>query len=66
MKFTESYAKNSQLAVNRKEPISLHDNARLHVSQRTLQKLKKLSYETLPPPPYLPDRLQLIATFSST
>uniref|UniRef100_A0A1I7X5N9 Histone-lysine N-methyltransferase SETMAR n=1 Tax=Heterorhabditis bacteriophora TaxID=37862 RepID=A0A1I7X5N9_HETBA len=38
--------------VNRKGPILLHDNARPHVSQMTLQKLNELAYETLPYPTY--------------
>ena len=41
--------------VNMKGSILLHDNARLHVAQLTLQKLNKLGYETLPHPPYSPD-----------
>jgi histone-lysine N-methyltransferase SETMAR len=40
--------------VNRKARI-LHDNARPHVSQITLQKLNGLDYETLPRPVYSSD-----------
>ena len=40
--------------VNRKGPILPHDNARLRVSQPTLQKLKELGYKVRPHPPYSP------------
>ncbi|XP_014469423.1 PREDICTED: histone-lysine N-methyltransferase SETMAR-like isoform X2 [Dinoponera quadriceps] len=43
--------------VNRKGPILLHDNARTHVTQLTLQKLNQLGYETLIYPPCSPDLL---------
>ena len=41
--------------VNRKGPILLHDNTGPHVSQITVRKLKELSVEVLPHPPYSPD-----------
>ena len=43
-----------QLLVNRKGPVLLHDYARLHVTQPTLQKLNKLDYEFMPHLPYSP------------
>lgn len=50
-KFREKSAK----VINRKGPILLHDNARPHVAQITMHKLRALNYETLPHPPYFPD-----------
>lgn len=41
--------------INRRGPILLHDNARPHTSQITVQKLVQLGYEILPHPPYSPD-----------
>ncbi|KAE9412778.1 hypothetical protein Angca_006281, partial [Angiostrongylus cantonensis] len=41
--------------VNRKGPIVLHGNARLHVVESALQVLNELDYETLPPPPHSAD-----------
>ena len=41
--------------VNRKGPILLHDNARLHVAQPTLYQLKELEYKVLPHLPYSHD-----------
>ena len=43
--------------VNRKGPIFLHDDTRLHVTQPALQKLNELGYEILPHPPYSPNLL---------
>lgn len=40
---------------SRKVPLILHDNARPHTAKKTLEKLKNLSYEILPHPPYSPD-----------
>lgn len=41
--------------VNRKGVILLHDNARPHVSMKTLKKLSELNIEVLQHPPYSPD-----------
>lgn len=41
--------------VNRKGILLLHDNARPHVSKKTLQKLSELNIEVLKHPPYSPD-----------
>ena len=43
--------------VNRVGPILLHDNARSHIAQLTLQKLNEWGYKILPHPPYSPDLL---------
>lgn len=40
---------------NRKGVIFHHDNARPHVAQQTLRKLKELKWEVLQHPPYSPD-----------
>jgi hypothetical protein len=52
--------------VNLKGSILLHDNARLHASQWTLQKLNGLSHETRPHCLTHQTCGQLITTFSST
>ena len=41
--------------VNREGPIPFHNNAWMHVTQPTLQKLNKLGYKVLPRPLYSPD-----------
>jgi len=41
--------------VNRKTHMLLHDNARPHVAQQTLEKLNELKIETVPHPSYSPD-----------
>ena len=41
--------------MNRKEVIFHHDNAKLHTSLATRQKLLKLSWEVMLHPPYRPD-----------
>ena len=41
--------------INQRGPILLHDNARQHIAQLTLQKLNDLDFEILPHPPYSPD-----------
>ena len=47
-----------QLAlVNRKGPILLHHNIRIHVAQPMLQRLNELGCEVLPHPPYSRDLL---------
>ena len=43
--------------VNRKDPILLHDNAQLHVTQPMLQKLNELGYKILPHPSFSLDLL---------
>ena len=41
--------------VNRKTTILLHDKARSHVAQQTMEKITNLKFETLPHPPHYPD-----------
>ena len=41
--------------INRKGVIFQHDNARLHASKQTPQKIRSLGWKVLPPPPYSPD-----------
>uniref|UniRef100_A0A0K0EWZ5 Histone-lysine N-methyltransferase SETMAR n=1 Tax=Strongyloides venezuelensis TaxID=75913 RepID=A0A0K0EWZ5_STRVS len=41
--------------INRRGPMLLHENAKPHVSNITVQKLNEIGYETLLHPPYLPD-----------
>ena len=53
-----------QALVNRKDPILLHDNAQLHVTQPMLQKLNELGYKILPHPSYSPDLLPTITSSS--
>ena len=43
--------------VNRMGLILVHDNAQLHVTQPTLQKLNELGYKVLPQPPHSPSLL---------
>ncbi|EFN76526.1 Histone-lysine N-methyltransferase SETMAR, partial [Harpegnathos saltator] len=40
---------------NRKGVVFHHDNARPHVSKKTLRKLKSLKWDVLTHPPYSPD-----------
>ena len=52
--------------VNRKDPILLHDNTHLRVSQITARNLNKLSVKVLPHPPSPQTSLQPTTIFSST
>jgi histone-lysine N-methyltransferase SETMAR len=41
--------------INRSAPLLLHDNARPHTANKTVEKLQQLKLETLRHPPYSPD-----------
>jgi len=51
----EKLCKQQPALVNRHGILLLHDNARPHISQKTVLKLHQLEYETLPHPAYSPD-----------
>ena len=51
----QKLTRNQPALIIRKGPILLHDNARLHISMITRQKLHTLNYEALNHPPYSPD-----------
>ena len=55
MKCTKNCNACSLSLANRMDPILLHDNTHLHVTQPMLQKLNELGYEVLPPLPCSPD-----------
>ena len=51
-------------SANRTGPSPLHENARMHISQPTFQKLNELGYKVLPHPQYSPELLPQTNTSS--